>query len=81
MAPTVYKVKYIKLLPVFYFLPESIASQCGEFYNMPRSPKKAIMDDKWRALLNDDIFAKCMQNALAFMAWPYIGKVLIINHR
>ncbi|MDR0914147.1 MAG: hypothetical protein LBM65_03150 [Oscillospiraceae bacterium] len=74
MAEQEYKVKYLKLLPAFYFLPESMAFQCGEFYRIPRNFRAAIIDNHWRGLLNHDIFLKAMQNALAFMAWPHIGQ-------
>jgi hypothetical protein len=74
MAEREYKVKYLRLLPAFYFLPESVAFQCGEFYHMPRNFRLAVIDDYWRRQLNNDIFLKTMQNALAFMAWPYIGQ-------
>lgn len=63
-----------EFIPAYYFIPKSMLAQCGaELHNIPRNPKKLLLDWKAIATVESDLFQLLIIDAYAFMVWPFIG--------
>ena len=63
-----------EFIPSYYFIPKSMLAQCGaELRNIPRNPRKLLLD--WRAIatVESDLFQLLIIDAYAFMVWPFMG--------
>lgn len=63
-----------EFIPAYYFIPKSMLAQCGaELRNIPRNPRKLLLDWKAIATVESDLFQLLIIDAYAFMAWSFMG--------
>lgn len=60
-------------LPAYYFIPQSVLTQCGtELNSIPRNLRKLISDWDAIATVESDLFRLLIIDAYAFMVWPFL---------
>ncbi len=63
-----------EFIPAYYFIPKSMLAQCGaELRNIPRNPRKLLLDWNAIATVESDLFQLLIIDAYAFMVWPFMG--------
>lgn len=63
-----------EFIPAYYFIPKSMLAQCGaELRNIPRNPRKLLLDWKAIATVESNLFQLLIIDAYAFMVWPFMG--------
>ena len=73
MALTV-KHPNVFLLPAYYTLPREAVGTKGEFSNIPRNPRDALANPESLEKITSKRFLLFMDDMVANMVWPYIGR-------
>ncbi len=62
------------LLPAYYTLPRRAVGTNGEFSNIPRNPREALTNPKSLEKITSKRFLLFMDDMVANMVWPFIGR-------
>jgi len=73
MAPSI-KHPHIFLLPAYYTLPREAVGTKGEFSNIPRNPREALINPESFEKITSKRFLLFMDDMVANMVWPFIGR-------
>lgn len=68
------KHPHIFLLPAYYTLPREAVGTKGEFSNIPRNPRVALTDPESLEKITSKRFLLFMDDMVANMVWPFIGR-------
>ena len=63
----------IRYLPLVYFLPEDLLSQCPTLRRLPRDLAALAASEELMSLIDSDQFLKEIMDAAASLAFPYFG--------
>lgn len=62
------------LLPAYYTLPREAVGTKGEFSNIPRNPREVLTDPEILEKITSKRFLLFMDDMVANMVWPFIGR-------
>lgn len=73
MAPNI-RHPNVFLLPAYYTLPREAVGTKGEFSNIPRNPREVLTDPEILEKITSKRFLLFMDDMVANMVWPFIGR-------
>ena len=60
-------------LPLMYFLPRDLITQCPTLHSLPRKVREVIYSDEMMGIVNSDQFLNEIADSVALLAFPHFG--------